>query len=202
MNPDKKKMAVKIKLPLRSLNEAVIKDLQEKYPEAEVSVEVHADKNRSPLSEEYFWEIIDLLDWGKEDDDDAVIEPAVAHLAGGPVRHIFEFADLLSEKLYALDGLKYAKEIGEDSWSADQYFSVDNFLYARCCVIANGREMYERVLKNPAHMPKDLTFESLLYIPSLAYERRTGQKYDYSPAFDMETYSNEEGWKLTVPESD
>jgi hypothetical protein len=193
---NKKNSRIVVRLPLRSLNRETLLGLQEKYPDAEVSVEVQADKSRSPLSEEYFWEIIDLLDWRNEESDDAIIEPAVAHLASGPLRHIFEFADFLSEKLYAFDSLKYAKEIGEDSWAADKYFPVDNFLYARCCVVANGREMYEKVLKDPAHMPKDLTFEPLLYIPSLAYERRTGQKYDYSPAFDMETYSNEEGWKV------
>ena len=44
-------------------------------------------------------------------------------------------------------------------------------------------------------MPKDLTFEALLYLPSEAYERKTGQPYDYSPAFPVETYSNQEGWK-------
>jgi len=69
-----------------------------------------------------------------------VVEPAIARLVSGSVRHIFEFADLLSEKLYALDGRKYALQLGEDAWSPDRYFSVDNFLYARCCVVANGKE--------------------------------------------------------------
>jgi hypothetical protein len=188
-------MTSRIKLPLRSLTKEVIQDLQEKYPEAEISVELHQDKNKAPLSEGYFWEIISLLDWSKEDDDDAVVEPAVARLAAGSVRHIFEFADLLSEKLFSLDGRQFAENIGQDSWTPDRYFSVDNFLYARCCVIANGKEMYEEVLRDPALMPKDLTFEALLYVPSDAYERKTGKGYDYSPAFPIETYSNKEGWK-------
>ncbi|MCB9291541.1 MAG: DUF4240 domain-containing protein [Lewinellaceae bacterium] len=66
------------------------------------------------------------------------------------MRHILEFADLLSEKLYALDSKTYAKHIGEDGWSPGRYFSVDNFLYARCCVVANGKELYEKVLHDPA----------------------------------------------------
>ncbi|MCB9291542.1 MAG: hypothetical protein H6559_00185 [Lewinellaceae bacterium] len=49
-------------------------------------------------------------------------------------------------------------------------------------------------LRPPAEMPKDLTFEALLYIPAEAYERKTGKKYDYSPGFPIETYSNEQGW--------
>lgn len=191
----RKIMTTTIKLPLRSLNPAVVQDLQEKYPEAEISVELHQDRNQAPLSEKHFWEIIALLDWSKEGDDDAVVEPAIAHLVVGPVRHIFEFADLLSEKLYALDGRAYAEHMGEDAWSPDRYFSVDTFLYARCCVVANGQELYKQVLHDPTKMPKDITFEALLYIPSEAYERKTGRQYDYVPSFPIETYSNKEGWK-------
>ena len=187
-------MTTKIKIPLRSLNESVVHDLKEKYPEAEISVELHQDRNKAPLSEAYFCEIISLLDWTIAGNDEAVVEPAKTRLASGPVRHIFEFADLLSEKLYVLDARKYALHIGEDSWSPDRYFSVDNFLYARCCVVANGKDMYEKVLHDPAQMPKDLTFEELLYIPSGAYERKTRKRYDYTPAYPIETYSNQAGW--------
>lgn len=189
-------MTTAIKIPLRSLNAGVVRDLQEKYPEAEVHLELHQDRNKAPMSEADFWEVISLLDWSKAGDDEAVVAPAIAKLASGPVRHIFEFADLLSEKLFALDAKKYALHIGEDSWSPDRYFSVDNFLYVRCCVVANGREMYEQVLRDPALMPQDLTFEELLYIPSEAYERKTGNRYDYTPAFSVETYSNQAGWAV------
>jgi Protein of unknown function (DUF4240) len=187
-------MTTDIKIPLRTLNESVIRDLKEKYPEAEISVELHQDRNKAPLSEAHFWEIISLLDWSKSGNDEAVTEPAIAQLASGSIRHIFEFADLLSEKLYALDDRKYALHIGEDAWSPDRYFSVDNFLYARCCVVANGKDMYEKVLHDPAQMPKDITFEELLYIPSAAYMRKTGKQYDYTPAYPIETFSNQKGW--------
>ncbi len=188
-------MSREIKIPIRSLNESVIQDLKEKYPEAEISIELHQDRNKAPLSEANFWQIISLFDWTKADDDEAVVEPAIAQLAAGSVRHIFEFADLLSEKLYALDRKEYALQIGEDSWSAERFFSVDNFLYARCCVVANGKGTYEKVLKNPAEMPQDLTFEAILYIPLEAYERKTGKRYDYTPSHPIETYSNQAGWE-------
>lgn len=191
-------MTTGIKLPLRALNESVIRDLKEKYPEAEISVELHQDRTKGPLSESSFWEIIALLDWSKAGDDESVVEPAISRLVSGPVRHIFEFADLLSEKLYALDGRTYALHIGVDSWSPERYFSVDHFLYTRCCVVANGKDVYERVLHNPAQMPKDITFEALLYIPSAAYERKTGNQYDYTPAYPIETYSNQASWPELV----
>jgi hypothetical protein len=138
------------------------------------------------------------LDWEKEGDDDAVLEPAIAFWAQGSVRHIFEFADILSEKLYGLDGLVFAQHIGTDAWQAGRYFSVDNFLYARCCVVANGQKAYETVLADPSQMPKDFTFEALLYLPAAAYTRKTKNKYEYTPAFPIETYSNEQAWEAIV----
>ena len=186
-------MSNAIKLPLRSLNIETIRDLQEKYPEAEISLELKPDAARAPLSDNHFWTIIDLLDW-TQSDDDLIIEPSVAHLTSGSVRSILEFADLLSEKLYALDNKIYAQNIGTTSWLPNAFFSMDNFLYARCCVVANGHEFYDKVLNNPTLMPKDLTFESLLYIPSVAYERKLQKKYNYSPTYPIETFSHKEAW--------
>lgn len=188
-------MKTAIKIPLRSVNPAIIKDLQEKYPEAEISVQLNQDKNKAPLSEERFWEIIALLDWAKEGEDDQVLKPAIAQLSEAPVRHIFEFADILSEKLFQLDQQVYAENIGEDSYSPDQYFSVDNFLYARSCAIANGKEAYGKIINAPSLMPKDFTFEALLYLANEAYKCKTGEEMKYIPSYPIETYSNKEGWK-------
>jgi hypothetical protein len=188
-------MHTAIKVPLRAINPALIQDWQEKYPNAEVSVLVPDDPDKAPLSEKRFWEIIALLDWDKAGDDDAVIEPAVAHLTAGPMQHILEFQDILSEKLYQLDTRAHAQQIGEDAWSPDRYFSVDNFLYARCCAVANGKAFYRKALKDPASMPKDLNFEALLNIASAAYQRKTGKRLQHLPAFSYETYSNEAGWQ-------
>jgi hypothetical protein len=49
-------------------------------------------------------------------------------------------------------------------------------------------------LNDPAQLPKGLTFEELPYIPSEAYKRKTGKRYDYTPSYPVETYSNEIGW--------
>lgn len=191
-------MHTAIKVPLRSLNPALVQDWQEKYPNAEVSVVLHHDPNQAPLSEKRFWEIIALLDWSKEGNDNAVIEAAVEVLAKSPVRHIYEFEDILSEKLYLLDGIAFARNIGENACkSDDEYFSVDGFLYDRCCVVANGREFYEQVLKVPTEMPKDLSFGALLRVAHEAFKRKTDKNMDYVPAFNYETYSNIEGWKVT-----
>ena len=113
-----------------------------------------------------------------------------------PIRHIYEFEDLLSEKLYNLDGLEFARNTGASAYQSDDaFFSVDGFLYDRCCVVANGKDFYEQVLKDPEKMPKDKSFGALLRIASLAYKHKTGKELEYVPAFNYETYSNKEGWK-------
>ncbi len=140
-------MPTAIKMPLRSLSPAVVRDLQEKYPDAEISVVPEA---AGAMNENRFWEIIALLDWSKAGNDDAVIEPAVRALEKLPEAAILSFCDLLSEKLYLLDSRENA-EHSENS-------SADLFLYARCGVVANGREFYEEVLEKPSAFPKDLYF--------------------------------------------
>jgi len=110
-------------------------------------------KSIAKFSEDDFWEIIGMLDWSKEDDDD------------------------------------------ESSWRPGRPFSSDNFLYARACVVANGKAFYEKVLADPAQMPKDLTFEPLLSLARKAYQKKTGAAFDYFPTNSYETFSNPEGWE-------
>lgn len=186
-----------IKLPLRNVTQDTLRDLQEKYPNAEVQISLEEPQLDGLLTEDQFWDLIALLDWSKEGDENAVVEPLVSALAAGPVRQIYDFADILSQKLYALDGLKYALHIGESAFHSDRYFSVDVFLYTRCCVVANGREYYEQVQHLPEMMPKDLDFEPLLDVAANAYERKTKRDWNYVPPYNIETYSNLDGWAET-----
>jgi hypothetical protein len=176
-------MPTAIKMPLRSLSPAVVRDLQEKYPDAEISV---VPKAAGAMNENRFWEIIALLDWSKAGNDDAVIEPAVRALEKLPEAAILSFYDLLSEKLYLLDSRENA-EHSENS-------SADLFLYARCGVVANGREFYEKVLKKPSTFPKGRYFESLLDIPERSWFRKTGQDLEHLPKYIYETGFNPNGW--------
>jgi hypothetical protein len=147
------------------------------------------------MSDETFWQIIDKMDWEKTGQDDLVLEPAITELASKKDREILAFADLLSEKLHILDGENYARQIGNDAYKDRQtHFSRNCFLSARCCVIANGKEFYEQVTKDPALMPKDMEFEALLRLPSRAYERKTGKKLTYITKFSYETFANKAAW--------
>jgi len=156
------------------------------------------------MNEKAFWQIIDSLNWQKDKDDD-IVAPVVTALSHLPDEDIFQFDDLLAEKLYALDGERFARHIGEGSYTDSEddggYFSVDNFLYARCCVVASGQEFYEAVLHNPVEMPKDATFESLLYLPQEAWTMKHGEDSQYPHFHEVwyETFSNPEGWPGITP---
>ena len=149
------------------------------------------------MNEEKFWEIINLLNWNGTTDED-IIEPAVVALSRLDEKDIFKFEDILSEKLFNLDAKKYAENIGDDSYSENNYFSVDGFLYVRACVVANGREFYKSVVEQPTLMPKEVDFEPLLTIAHEAYRTRTGKTdFNHTPKLSYETFSNQQGWGRT-----
>ena len=191
-------MTTLLNLPLQQAYPETIRDLQERFPSAHLRIEIRKKDISKILTEQRFWEVISLFDWADDEDDDRVLEPAVNALANSPIHHIYLFADMLADKLFSLDGKMYAENMRDDTYSANQYFSSDIFLYARCCVIANGQEAYENVLKNPTLMPKDLTFESLLSLASKAYFKKTGRKFDYVATTPIETYSNKRGWHSPI----
>jgi len=148
------------------------------------------------MNDEQFWSIIAHLDWGETGDDEAVIEPAITALASTSVDLIEGFDDRLAEKLHALDTEAHAREMGQEAYRGpDEDFAVDWFLHARCCVVANGRTFFERVLADPASMPEDEDFEAILWVAASAYHRMTGQEFTHVPPVSYETFSNRAGWK-------
>lgn len=121
-----------------------------------------------------------------------MILPVVEHLAKSPLRQVFDFADILSHKLYLLDGEKFAG--GDSAVLGDPDFVADRFLYARCCAVANGREFFNHIRKEPAEMSVELLFAPLLRIPGEAFFRQTGKKMNHVWAWPIETFSNPAGW--------
>lgn len=180
-----------LRYPLHSLSPETLRDLQEKYPNASVQIELNEYPAEGGLSEEAFWALIGLLDWSQQGRDDAIIEPVVIALAEGPLRHIYDFKDILSQKLYLIDTAAHARNIGASALGKSEAFSDDGFLFARCCAVANGQELYERARKYPEHMPKDLEFAPLLRIAGEAYKRQKGRIFQYVAAYPIETGSNQ-----------
>lgn len=152
------------------------------------------------MDEDTFWAIIEDFKWIETGNDHAVLEPSCAALAQLDEDAIFKFHDLLSEKLHSLDTREHCRACyrGQlDPDDGDDYISPDDFLYARCVVVANGRGVYEQVLAEPSRMPRDMEFESLLYLPNSAYERKTGLEYAHYPPVSYESFQNTTGWAPT-----
>jgi Protein of unknown function (DUF4240) len=184
-----------VRINAGALNEAFVEDLKKEFGQA-AELEIHvrnAPDSAEILTKNRFWEIIDLLDWSKEGDNDAVTEPVIAALAQMPVACIHQFEDILSEYLWLLDTEKHA--LASLAGAEAATLSVDYFLYDRCAVVANGRAFFEKVLHNPQEFPHETSFSPLLNIASAAYERKTGSNFIHLPAFNYETYSNEAGWQ-------
>jgi hypothetical protein len=146
------------------------------------------------MDEDEFWKIISMLNWKYTGNDEKVLKKAKKYLVKKSNEDIMKFYDIISKNLYDLDGIQYARNIGEDSYEKNQHFSIDNFLYARCVVVANGRDFYYRVLNNPKAMPKDMEFEALLYLADNAYKKKNKKAFDYRSTFSYETFSNKEKW--------
>jgi hypothetical protein len=185
-------MEAAVKIPLRDLTPASVRALQDRFPEGEMYIvpEAQPVSEARVMSEEKFWNLISLLDWNQTGNDDAVIEPVVRNLAAMQEAAIPAFYDLLSEKLFLLDGRSYAMH----SIEVGSSISSDLFLYARCAVVANGRTLFESVLKKPESFPQNLYFEALLDIPHRAWLRKTGLHLDHTPCYIFETGFNPNGW--------
>ena len=195
-------MTTILNIPLKALDGKTIRELKKKYPEAMIRIEAELNEQDSPsMTEDQFWAIIDQMDWTKVNSDE-ILRPAIVALSQFAISDIYLFHDILAQKLFLLDGKKYAEHTGSNRYSDPSLssFSADTFLYARCCVVANGRDFFQKVLEVPSSMPKEFTFESLLYLPEEAFRLKTGKKnYDYTPPIWFETFSNPEGWPGIVP---
>jgi hypothetical protein len=149
------------------------------------------------MSEEEFWHAIDLLDWTRASDEE-VLAPLLDHLGGLPVASIAGFHRKLCERLFELDGERFAREIGEHSFGSSSHFSADHFLDIRCAAVARGKAYYDMLLSDP-RIIRDQPFEALVSVAEDAYERKTGRRVVCLGAKPYNTFSNRAGWPETEP---
>lgn len=189
-------MTTVLNVSLSDLSSQFISDLKQKFDKA-TEVEIRL-RDKSPaddlFSEDDFWRIVDKIDWSKKGGENK-IAPAVKALAKMPVAGICLFADKLSEKLFQLDTRAHANTYAANE--PNNFVSADDFLYARCAVIAEGKDYYEKVLNDPTQMPEDIVFEPLLYLADDAFEAKMNVPFNYVPTCNYETQSNKSGWQLT-----
>lgn len=187
-------MTKTINVKVEDLNPKWLETIQQTHKHATLEIKVKEEVDAVQMTDAVFWSIIDLLDWKKGKDIDAIVAPAIKALMKLDVGLLFKFQDLLAAKLYELDQQVFAEHIGSRRYGGDKNFSVDTFLYARAAVVANGQKFYEAVLKDPTKMPKEFTFEPLLFIADTAFQQKNNQDWDYLPTPSYETYSNTKGW--------
>ncbi len=181
-----------LRYSLRNISPQTLLELQEQYPNASVNIKLSHKPTKDGLTESDFWGLIAQLDWTKLGDDNAVIMPVVNILSQSNFRHIVDFADILSHKLYLLDSEIYLPQ--EDSFTIDADFIADRFLYTRCSVVANGLSFFKYIRQHPTEMPHELVFSALLRIPNEAYKKQMGKPLDHVWAYPIETFSNALGW--------
>ncbi len=181
-----------IHIPLASFDDLLVQELRQRYEPTSVEILVHTP-SADWLDEEQFWQIIALLDWEKMGQDDAVLAPSVQALSALPITVIHQFEDLLAQKLWLLDTPTHA-EASLINRPPDAELSIDGFLYDRCCVVANGKDFYRKVLHDPAKMPAGYSFGRLLSLSGQAYHAKTGKHFVHIPKYSYETYSNKAAW--------
>lgn len=136
---------------------------------------------------------MDICDWDKTGDDDAVLEPLTEYLSQQSDAEIFAFDDIMSELLYALDTRKNFD-------TACKYYdhSDDTFLYSRCVALVNGADYYEKVRQGRIKRIWKMEFESILSVPEDAWAKKHNKdvnEYPHLSAISYETGSNADGWK-------
>lgn len=183
-----------LRYSLRNISPQTLSNLQEHYPSASVQIKLSPKPTPDSLTEAAFWALIAQLDWSQIGDDNAVIAPIVNALSKSSFRHILDFADILSHKLYLLDSEVYLQQNEETAMLTDVDFAADRFLYVRCCVVANGLAFFNDIRRHPTEMPHQLAFAPLLRIPNEAYKKQMGKPLEHVWAYPIETFSNPVGW--------
>ena len=186
-------MTKRITVRSSEMDMATIDAIRQAHGDVNLIIQIAPVEDVTALTEEDCWALIGQLDWaagGDEEEDEAIVAPLLQSLVDASITHIYQFADWLAEQLWKLDTPAHAQNLIEE----DGFLSVDDFLYARCAVVANGAEFFNAVLDNPSLFPTSVTFSALLYLPHEAFQRKTGQKMAYIPPFDYETYGNKQAW--------
>lgn len=147
------------------------------------------------MHETNFWTLIGLIDVDALDNgnEDRAIHPLREALVKKAEEDLFAFEEQLALHLYAIDGEVYADNAG-DSGGSD-----DGFLYARCYVVAKGREFFEAVKSDPTLMPKsiDQWCEPLLYVHHEAWAQvtqRDSSEWSFFPSVSYESGSHSDLW--------
>jgi len=123
-----------------------------------------------PTKEEFFWKIIGRINWLMEDDDDKVL-PAAERLARNDVPTIIGFQYQLDYKIFQA---RLKLHPGWVERCRENELVEQAVLYGICGAIALGRDYFLQEMKCEEWGPPKFYFQSLLILPTWAYEIKTG----------------------------
>ncbi|MFF4834686.1 DUF4240 domain-containing protein [Streptomyces sp. NPDC001315] len=145
-----------------------------------------------------FWALIAILE-GQATQVNC--ERLAEELSRRSVPDIVGFAERHAEALYRLDQERFGTLPVVDltaRYGSPFPQSDDGFLYARCAVVAAGRDVWESVFfdvdKFVPYTSTERDGEWLLYVPDKAYELAVGEEWDHLTRYSFESCSNLDGW--------
>lgn len=130
------------------------------------------------MDKQEFWRVIDFAHQRAKGDEQLFENLLIKSLGQYSPEGIIEFECLLEQQLLAADDFKVmaAQKIIEGSVTDDSY------LYFRCWLISQGKNVFEEAIRNPDSLSDIDTegivaeFEPLLYVATQAYKNNTGKK--------------------------
>ena len=129
------------------------------------------------MTEEQFWRLIKQSKRGTEDCEEQA-EKLILVLTKLEPKEIIEF----DRYLFKLKVEAYRWDLWAVAYIINGGCSDDGFEYFRGWLIAQGKEFFESVIKNPEHAAKkvkdgeEVECESILYAAQSAYEQKTGEE--------------------------
>jgi len=130
------------------------------------------------MDKQEFWRLIDFAHQQANGDEQLFENLLGKSLGQYPPEEIIEFECLLEQQILAANDFKVmaAQKIIEGSVTDDSY------LYFRCWLISQGKNVFEEAIRNPDSLSNIDTegtvaeFEPLLYVATQAYRNKTGKK--------------------------
>ncbi|WP_369902133.1 DUF4240 domain-containing protein [Bacillus manliponensis] len=136
----------------------------------------------STMTEELFWELIDMSKKKSEYPEEQV-EWLSTYLSRKPVREIIEFDFILQTYHHN----SYSSHLWAAAYIIMGGCSDDSFDYFRAWLIVQGKDVFEAAIEDPETLIPTLKFieeddvpelEDLLFVAAGAYEEKTGKDFD------------------------
>ncbi len=134
------------------------------------------------MDEQSFWQLIASAKESAHGDIDAEIDALTHSLERRDAGEIEQYAKVMDRLM--------ARAYTWDLWAAAYIInggcSDDGFEYFRAWLISQGRDVFEAALRNPETLvdiaDPDVDAESMLYVASVAHERKTGKALPPNPS--------------------